>query len=325
MKPVIDKKPNLYPREMNIRLVMTALILVLGLTLSACSSAPDVATRAGAEDIKLLELINAARTSGNCRGTPMTKVSALKWNDKLYKAANDHSKDMAFNGAWGSTGSDGSTLATRLAKHNYKASVQGQSISAGSSNAAGAFRQLSCSRVMDADFSELGAALADNPADDFRYYWTAVFAKPSSVANPTNPTNPEPIDLKAVLTETNKARAQGRDCGGDEGFMAAAPALTWDDRLAKAAQLHSQDMLNNNFFDHRGSNGSSIDQRVGQQGYAWSAVGENIQAGATSAAAVVASWLASPGHCENIMSPSFTQMGAGLAGSKWTQVFARPQ
>ena len=58
------------------------------------------------------------------------------------------------------------------------------------------------------------------------------------------------------------------------------------------------------------------------------AVGENIAAGATSAEEVMEGWLASPGHCENIMSPRFSEMGIAwvvdpksASGVYWAQTF----
>ena len=42
-------------------------------------------------------------------------------------------------------------------------------------------------------------------------------------------------------------------------------------------------------------------------------VGENIAAGQGSAQQVVAGWLASPGHCANILSRRFAEMGAAYA------------
>ncbi|HCJ28080.1 MAG TPA: hypothetical protein DHV63_01935, partial [Pseudomonas sp.] len=60
--------------------------------------------------------------------------------------------------------------------------------------------------------------------------------------------------------------------------------------------------------------------------------GENIAAGQGSAEQAVSSWLASPGHCQNIMNPGFTEMGAAYATNPrsaatiyWTQVFGTPR
>jgi len=46
---------------------------------------------------------------------------------------------------------------------------------------------------------------------------------------------------------------------------------------------------------------------------------------------VVAGWLASPGHCANLMNPAFSELGAGYAvdpksdaGIYWTALFGAP-
>jgi uncharacterized protein YkwD len=69
---------------------------------------------------------------------------------------------------------------------------------------------------------------------------------------------------------------------------------------------------------------------MAQAGYTWSTWGENIGAGYASPAAVVNGWLASDGHCVNLMNPTFQELGVGYnaPGSTWThystQSFASP-
>jgi uncharacterized protein YkwD len=133
-----------------------------------------------------------------------------------------------------------------------------------------------------------------------------------------------------MLTAVNAARATQQDCGGT--IMPPVPALTWDTQLEQAADKHSNDMANYDFFSHTGSDGSSVSTRVTAQGYTWSSVGENIAAGQKDVDAVMTSWIDSPGHCLNIMSANFTQMGASFVtnsstqyGIYWTQVFAKPR
>jgi len=65
----------------------------------------------------------------------------------------------------------------------------------------------------------------------------------------------------------------------------------------------------------------------GCSGYGWRVVGENIAAGQGSALQVVAGWLACPGHCANILSPDFREMGTAYGLNPkaameiyWTQV-----
>jgi uncharacterized protein YkwD len=68
---------------------------------------------------------------------------------------------------------------------------------------------------------------------------------------------------------------------------------------------------------------------VHRTGYRARHVGENIASGVPTAREVVDGWLASPGHCSNIMDPRFTEMGVAYATERrsrgviyWTQVFA---
>ncbi|PSW05439.1 CAP domain-containing protein [Photobacterium lipolyticum] len=159
-----------------------------------------------------------------------------------------------------------------------------------------------------------------------------------SIQDPVNSGNgdssPAPAPItgfeQEMLTAVNAARAAGYDCGGT--FMPAVGPLTWDADLEQAAFVHSSNMANYNFFSHTGQDGLSVSDRVTNQGYSWRAVGENIAAGQKDVNAVMTGWLNSPGHCKNIMSANFTQMGASFVtnsstqyGIYWTQVFAAPR
>lgn len=135
---------------------------------------------------------------------------------------------------------------------------------------------------------------------------------------------------REMLSRINEARSQARQCG-NQRFAAVEP-LAWNCTLEAAAEAHSQDMAENDYFSHTGPEGVGIQQRVSNRGYVWRAVGENIAAGQASIAAVVSGWLESPGHCSNIMNEAFTEMGMAKAddpGSMyspyWTQVLAQPR
>lgn len=135
---------------------------------------------------------------------------------------------------------------------------------------------------------------------------------------------------REMLSRINEARGQARQCG-NEHFAAVAP-LAWNCTLEAAAEAHSLDMAENDYFSHTGPDGVGIQQRVSSRDYVWRAVGENIAAGQASIAAVVQGWLDSPGHCRNIMNAAFTEMGMARAddpGSMyspyWTQVLAQPR
>jgi len=91
------------------------------------------------------------------------------------------------------------------------------------------------------------------------------------------------------------------------------PALNMDSRLARAARGHASDMADNDFFAHRGSDGSSFAGRVTRQGYAYRFVGENIAAGLPSPNETVESWLASPHHRRNVLAANAIPIGIGYA------------
>jgi uncharacterized protein YkwD len=139
-----------------------------------------------------------------------------------------------------------------------------------------------------------------------------------------------PNFVDAMMARVNQWRAAGADCGS-EGTFGPAPALAWNNLLAQAAANHSQDMSAHNFFAHVGSDGSTLGQRVDAVGYPWSTLGENIAAGQTSVNQVVDGWIASPGHCANLLNPNFQDVGvacvAGAAGDQyptyWTMDLGR--
>ena len=128
-----------------------------------------------------------------------------------------------------------------------------------------------------------------------------------------------------MLAAANTNRAAGASCGS-EGSFPAAPALAWSVLLTQAALVHSDDMVASNVFSHTGSDGSSAGQRATAAGYVWHSLAENIAAGQGNVAAVMNSWMASPGHCANIMRAGYKDIGVacvnGGAGntyrSYWT-------
>lgn len=134
-----------------------------------------------------------------------------------------------------------------------------------------------------------------------------------------------------MLARINAFRASAQSCGSSGSFT-AAPALAWSDKLTQAAAGHSQDMATKNYFSHDSQDGRSFSQRITAAGYTWSAAGENIAAGQNSIDSVMTSWQNSPGHCANLMSKNFTQVGVacvpGAAGATysryWTMDLAKP-
>ena len=152
---------------------------------------------------------------------------------------------------------------------------------------------------------------------------------PNTLASATCADSGTKVFRQEVLKLTNSYRATGRNCGST--WYAASKPLTWDTMLKRAANGHSQDMAKNNFFSHTGSNGSSMGDRISNAGYHWSYTGENIAAGYSTVASVMDGWIKSPGHCANIMSSHYEDLGVACVPSNtadyssyWTMDLAAP-
>jgi hypothetical protein len=115
----------------------------------------------------------------------------------------------------------------------------------------------------------------------------------------------------------------------DERAIRGLPELAWNDLLFNAARGHSIDMATHNTLSHTGSNQSQPSERISVVGYDFRAYGENIAYNYADPTAVMAGWMESPGHRQNILNENFCELGVGLAysisnASYWTQNFGRP-
>jgi secreted trypsin-like serine protease len=163
--------------------------------------------------------------------------------------------------------------------------------------------------------------LSPPPQLDNQLYLPLV-VKPSADAPPPPPPPPPSSFAEQVVTLVNVERA-----------AAACGPLTMHPQLNQAALAHSEDMALNDFFDHTGSNGSSVTDRMEAAGYTnWTAAAENIAAGQTTPEAVMTAWMNSPDHRANILNCDFADIGVGYyflendTGTEnwfhyWTQVF----
>ena len=80
------------------------------------------------------------------------------------------------------------------------------------------------------------------------------------------------------------------------------------------------------------SHGTNFAARISAVGYVWRDAGENIATGFQTPRSVVNAWMGSTGHCENILNPTYRNVGTGVAAhavngwaagaGTWTQDFA---
>ncbi|MFW0753198.1 CAP domain-containing protein [Pseudomonas sp. H11T01] len=172
-----------------------------------------------------------------------------------------------------------------------------------------------CGALLDTQYADIGVRRADSE-------WQVVLARPLLDGHLDDPR----VAGKTLLAQVNAARARPRLCGRQR-FAAARP-LTWNAALGAAAQGHSRAMANDNYFAHQDPDGDMPADRARAAGYRGRQIGENIAAGQSSPGKAMEGWLASPGHCANLMNPMFTQVGAAYAansrsdeGVYWTMLF----
>lgn len=87
-----------------------------------------------------------------------------------------------------------------------------------------------------------------------------------------------------------------------------------ENRTTTAARKHSEDMANNNYFQHNSLDGSKFSARLTAEGISWSGAGENICAGAGDAINMVIGWIGSSGHRKGMLT-DFKYIGVGAAYS----------
>jgi len=136
---------------------------------------------------------------------------------------------------------------------------------------------------------------------------------------PPPPVDPATLEA-AVVAGINAQRA-----------AAGLPPLQLDPDLAMVARERSSDMAQKGYFAHVSPTGETFKSIMQSHGVACSWCGENIAYNNypddQTVAVVLSSWMASPGHRDNVLRSTFSRVGVGVAlggsGVKhYTAVFA---
>ncbi|WP_197064926.1 CAP domain-containing protein [Leptolyngbya sp. KIOST-1] len=121
---------------------------------------------------ELLRLVNVERRRVN--------AAPLVLNEKLTAAAQRHAQDMATSRRMSHTGSDGSTMRSRIDATQYRWSTIGENVAMGQPTPAAVMRAWMNSpghrqNILNPAFTELGVGQATGGG---RIYWAQVFARP---------------------------------------------------------------------------------------------------------------------------------------------------
>jgi hypothetical protein len=147
--------------------------------------------------------------------------------------------------------------------------------------------------------------------------WTLVSGSAASAAD-CGPVNTEVTGLSQATMESSIA-CLINDERSSHGLGAVVPNAD----LRQAALSHSDEMIKQSYFEHTSPAGLTFMDRIEQTGYmrgarTWT-VGENLVWGTgplSTPQAVVTAWMNSPPHRENLLRPTFREIGIGaLAGT----------
>ncbi|KAF4318203.1 hypothetical protein BBO99_00007361 [Phytophthora kernoviae] len=109
------------------------------------------------------------------------KLPALCMNSKLMAASTRQSNDMATNNFLSHTGSDGSTMTSRVTATGYKWNALAENVAAGQKDVdsvVNAWMNSSGHRAnILGDYTMFGTAYAYNDGSTYKHYWTQNFGK----------------------------------------------------------------------------------------------------------------------------------------------------
>jgi len=267
---------------------------------------------------ELLRLINAERSRA---GAP-----PLHLDDALSRAAQQHAEEISRSGSLKAGSSE--DMQRRLRQAGYQAHEWTENITVSGDALDEVLRYwqgrnpATFRDLMDPQYRDIGLGVSRL---DGTPLYSFLFAVPQSdhFARETGTIRDRNEVREEMLAQVNAARKR-----------AGLRPLRLSSDLDRAAQRHAEDMLARGYFSHKSPSGTTVRERSRAAGYVWRAIGENIAYGQTSVDEVVETWMDSPTHRKNILSPNFTELGVGLAMGRgtdgkhqvlWVQNFGAPQ
>lgn len=105
-------------------------------------------------------------------------------------------------------------------------------------------------------------------------------------------------EYQEIINLTNEARQKY-----------GLPELKYNPQLAQIADSRISDMKNKHYFAHINPDNKGLKYFVEQADYNYLIVGENLAINYYDSQEVVQAWLESPSHRENILKPTFNEIG----------------
>jgi uncharacterized protein YkwD len=129
-------------------------------------------------DIMLQEVNDARGQKCKCGNERFKAAPPLVWDQKLERAAQKHADDMSRKKFFSHTGSDKSTVSSRVDKQNFEWMLVGENIADGYKTEADVVAGWMgspghCKNIMNPEFTHMGVAVSKDGK-----YWVQVFATP---------------------------------------------------------------------------------------------------------------------------------------------------
>lgn len=110
------------------------------------------------------------------------------------------------------------------------------------------------------------------------------------------------------------------------------PELKENQVLSRAAELKAKDMFAQDYWAHTAPSGTTPWHWFDETGYHYVIAGENLARDFNTSRGVVAGWMASPSHRDNLLNENFTEFGIAVVNGKLlgeettlvVQFFGRP-
>ncbi len=109
------------------------------------------------------------------------------------------------------------------------------------------------------------------------------------------------LDSQQILRRLNLERAR-------EGLAPVA----LDERLTSAAQAKGENMFADSYWAHVNPDGTEPWAFIQAAGYEYQSAGENLARDFADESSLIAAWMASPSHRENIMNADFSDVGLAV-------------
>ncbi|RII33028.1 CAP domain-containing protein [Clostridium chromiireducens] len=120
------------------------------------------------------------------------------------------------------------------------------------------------------------------------------------------------LPTKYSITVQASAEQKILDLMNAKRTEAGLQPLTMDNTLVQVARYKSNDMIQNNFFDHTNPDGTKWTNWLQDIGYKYTTTGENIAYNTSDPVELFNQWWNSPGHRANMMNSSYNKVGIGV-------------